>query len=173
MRSTRARVLLENLEKRALLTTSIGFNDDLVQVVSDKEFVFLMGSSGGAFSKTIPLKSAIYDPTSDTVYLVPVSKVKRSLFFEVEPPFVNQANLQAINAKPTNEPLINEGFSNLTDTSGNPIASFPGSNLFSTDGNFFAPTQITKASPAVLSYLFGTPTPATPKVKPRLTHKAK
>ena len=61
-------------------------------------------------------------------------------------------------------PAIAPSFSNLTDTSGNPIAANDPS-IFAVDGLFAATPRVAKASPAVLSYLFGTPSPATPKAK--------
>ena len=130
MRSTRARMLLENLDRRALLTTYI------------------------------PLKSAIYNEATDTVYLVPMNKVK--------PKAIWRDPFQVVSPNPTIAP----SFSNLTDTSGNPIADDP-TNFFTIDGLFAATPHVAKASPAVLSYLFGTPTPAAPKAKPRPAHKAK
>jgi len=121
-----------------------------------------MNLDGSAYyTKNIPLKSAIYDASTETVYLVPMNKVKPNLRWRY--PFQV--------GSPT--PTIAPSFSNLTDTSGNPIASDDPSNLFSTDGRFAATPQVAKASPAVLSYLFGTPTPATPKAKPKPAHKAK
>jgi hypothetical protein len=134
-----------------------------------------------SFSKNIPLKSAIYDAATDTVYLVPVNKVKpvafhtpltRHLGFVVEPPSTFEANLQVLKATPTSTPAIAAAMSNLTDTSGNPIASGDSSVLLPTAGSFAAYPSVAKASPSVLSYLFGTPTHATPKAKPKPTHKA-
>jgi len=113
------------------------------------------------YTKNIPLKSAIYDAATDTVYLVPMNKVKPNARWRY--PF------QVVSPTPTIAP----SFSNLTDTSGNPIASDDPSNFFATDGRFAATPQVAKASPAVLSYLFGTPTPAAPKAKPKPVHKAK
>jgi len=133
---------------------------------------YSLSGGAGALSKTIPLESAIYDAATDTVYLVPVSKVKTSRDFFVESPSENEANLQAMNVRPTNNPAIAQPFSNLTDTSGNPIAAGPNGTSNSLC-NFSAEPQLAKASPSVLSYLFGTPTPATPKVKPKPTHKTK
>ena len=129
------------------------------------------------------MKSAIYDAATDTVYLVPVNKVKPFAFntpfarqypFVVESPSTLEEYLQLLKAPPTNAPAIAQGISNLTDTSGNPIATGTGSSdLLSTDGSFAAYPSVAKASPSVLSYLFGTPTHATPKAKPKPTHKAK
>jgi len=113
------------------------------------------------YTKNIPLKSAIYDAATDTVYLVPMNKVKPNV--RLRYPF------QVVSPTPTIAP----SFSNLTDTSGNPIASDDPSNLFSIDGRFAATPQVAKASPSVLSYLFGTPTHATPKAQPKPAHKAK
>jgi hypothetical protein len=140
---------------------------------SPKQLLFYLGSSGGAFPKTIPLTSAMYDAASNTVYLVPATRVKPSRYFEIEPAFVNQANVRAMNASPNNMPASPAGFSNLVDTSGNPIASFPPANLLSTDGNFSTYPQVAKASPAVLSYLFGPAASARPEARLKSAHTGK
>ena len=106
-----------------------------------------------AFTKNIPLKSVTYDAATDTVYLVPMNKVKpkakwRDPFQVVSP-----------------NPAISPGFSNLTDTSGNPIAANDPSTLLRLDGVFAATPRVAKASPAVLSYLFGTPYPQRSQAK--------
>jgi hypothetical protein len=110
-------------------------------------------NASASYTKNIPLKSAIYDAATDTVYLVPMNKVKPKAIWRY--PF------QVVSPKPTIAP----SFSNLTDTSGNPIAANDPSS-FAIDGLFAATLRVAKASPAVLSYLFGTPTPAAPKREP-------
>jgi hypothetical protein len=74
-----------------------------------------------------------------------------------------EATLQDLKTKPANTPAIPENISNLTDTSGNPIA---GDATGYNDGSLAAQPQLAKASASVLSYLFGTSAPATPKPKP-------
>ena len=70
------------------------------------------GADGAAsFTKNIPLKSAIYDAATDTVYLVPMNKVKPNAKWRY--PF------QVVSPNPS----VTPGVSNLTDTSGNPIAA--------------------------------------------------
>jgi len=132
------------------------------------------------FSKYIPLKSAIYDAATDTVYLVPVKKVKplslhTHFAFLVESPYAFEATLQDLKATPTNTPANAADFSNLTDTSGNPIAmdATGNSDLVTSDGTFSGQPQFAKASASVLSYLFGTPAPTTSKAKAKPAHKAK
>jgi len=64
-------------------------------------------------------------------------------------------------------------FSNLTDTSGNPIASDNPDTSFGSIGDFAGSSRVVKASPSELSYLFGTSTQATPKGNVRPAHKIK
>ena len=107
-----------------------------------------------SFTKNIPLKSAIYDAATDTVYLVPMNKVK--------PKAIRRYPFQVVSPNPT----IATSFSNLTDTSGNPIAANEHIYSVADVGRFAASPRVAKASPAVLSYLFGTPTHAAAKAKP-------
>ena len=101
MRSTRARMLLENLESRSLLST--------------------------------------YKPNAKWRY-----------------PF------QVVSPNPSVTPSV----SDLTDTSGNPIAANDPIYYVADVGRFAASPRVAKASPAVLSYLFGTPTHESAKAKP-------
>ena len=140
-----------------------------------------------AFTKNIPLKSVTYDATTDTAYLVPVTPVKPFAFvpadkvkivshkapypFLLESPSSFEATWPVLPASHAPYPVISEGISNLTDTSGNPIADPAGNGGSPTPGDFYSLPQLAKASPAALSYIFGTPTHAVPKAKPG--HKAK
>jgi hypothetical protein len=113
------------------------------------------GADGAAsFTKNIPLKSAIYDAATDTVYLVPMNKVKPNAKWRY--PF------QVVSPNPSVTPSV----SDLTDTSGNPIAASDPIYSVADVGRFAASPRVAKASPAVLSYLFGTPTHAAAKAKP-------
>jgi hypothetical protein len=67
------------------------------------------------------MKSAIDDASAETVYLVPVNKVKpfnKHWAFEVEAPYMFEATLQDLKTKPTNTPAIAENISNLSDAFG-------------------------------------------------------
>jgi hypothetical protein len=112
------------------------------------------------YTKNIPLKSATYDAANNTVYLVPVNPVKPMN------KLVTKMHIAFQVGSPTSA-----SFSNLADTSGNPIA---GENtiMFSADlGSFAQYSSVVKASPSVLSYLFGTSTHAKPKGNARAAHK--
>ena len=63
-----------------------------------------------------------------------------------------------------------ETLSSLVDTSGNPIAS---DNTDLVIGTFAQFPHVTKESPTVLNYLFGTPTRAEHTPKPGRAHKVK
>jgi hypothetical protein len=117
-------------------------------------------SASSAYTKNIPLKSAIYDAATNTVYLLPVNKVTPS---RIRSPYP----FQVVSPNPT----IAAGVSTLTDTSGNPVTSGDPISLVGIAGRFAATPRLAKASPSILTYLFGTPAPGAPKAKP--THKAK
>jgi hypothetical protein len=129
---------------------------------SSLEVAGTMMSDGGLnqvdYTKNIPLKSAIYDAATDTVYLIPVkpeipNKVAARFHIEFE-----------VGSPPSTS------FSNLVDTSGNPIAS---DNTYDNIGTLAQFSQVTKASPSTLAYLFGTPTQTKPTPKPKHGHKVK
>ena len=127
-----------------------------------------------SYSGRIPLKLATYDAATNTVYLIPVSPLK---------PKPTKAAAKLGIAFQVGVPASNN-FSNLTDASGNPIASDDASinSLFTVAGNFLRNTMPSaEASPSTLSYLFGTPAPASthapahpaPKVHAKPVHKVK
>ena len=100
----------------------------------------------GGLSKRIPLKSALYDAATATVYLVPIKAVNPRSFglpvFEIGPP----------------TSTVDAPISNLTDTSGNPIAPVSGISFYDLSvGTFNETPRLAKASPSVLSFLLGTP----------------
>jgi hypothetical protein len=118
----------------------------------------LMGTSSSvSYSKSIPLKSVVYDATSNTAYLIPVSPTKPNN--RIRRPFEFQVGSPA----PTT-------FSNLRDTSGNPINSLAVTGLVDTAGSFVQQAMVTKASPTVLAFLhLGGPTPT----RHRASHKVR
>ena len=93
----------------------------------------------------------------------------------VESPSTLDEYAQLLKAPPINAPAVAQGISNLTDTSGNPIAvsAAGNSDASSTDATFAALPRVTKASRSVLSYLIGSPSPSKPKATPKPAHTAK
>jgi hypothetical protein len=116
---------------------------------------------GMFFTNTIPLKSAIYDASANTVYLVPVNPVKPSKISRLAARMHHDFQ---VGSPPT------AGFSNLVDTSGNPITSDSPDDIFASIGYFAKFSTAAPASPSVLSYLFGA---ATPKGNAKASHKVK
>jgi hypothetical protein len=114
------------------------------------------------YTNNIPLKSATYDAATNTVYLLPVNPVK--------PNTINKEAARVGAEYEVGSPT-SVSFSNLTDTSGNPIN---GANPAIDDvliGSFLQFTRAAKANPSVLSYLFGAPTQATPNGSAKPRHK--
>ena len=115
-----------------------------------------------AFTKNIPLKSVTYDAATDTAYLVPVTPVKPYAFvpankvkmyihgiypFLIESPSSFEATEPPLPPSQLPAPEVNQGISNLTDTSGNPIADPDGTGGSPSPGTFFSPPQVAKAQP--------------------------
>ncbi len=145
----------------------------VVSSLSQAALAATTGTSG--FSKTVPLKSALYDASNSTVYLVPAGKVKPSSHYWVESPDALQIGLQILQTKPADQLAFPATMSKLTDTVGNPIAQSAEGNegFMSTDGEFGLPFRNAKASPSALAFLFGTTTSATPKGKAKPAHRGK
>jgi hypothetical protein len=113
---------------------------------------------GLIYTHVIAMKSATYDASTNTVYLVPT-----------KPVVPNQAAARLNLAFQVGSP-ITTSFSSLTDTSGNPIELDTDSQEL---GIFAQDPPVTKASTSVLSYLSLTPAHAATKPVAKATHKAK
>jgi hypothetical protein len=114
------------------------------------------------YTTNIPLKSAIYYAPTNTVYLLPVNPVKPNKINKIAAKIGVEFEIGSPNSA---------SFSSLADTSGNPIASGnPAIDSFPNIGSFVQFTEQAKASPSVLSYLFGTPTQAKARGNAKFTH---
>ncbi len=119
----------------------------------------MMSESAGLFySNVIAMKSATYDASTNTVYLVPT-----------KPLVPNQAAARLHLAFQVGSPTTTN-FSSLTDTSGNPIEFDTWSQEL---GRFATGPQVTKASTSMLSYLSLAPAHAKTKPAAKITHKTK
>jgi hypothetical protein len=138
-------------------------NYQVVAPKSSLEVAMLMMSDAPSlvYSNNIAIKSTTYDANTNTLYLVPVNPLK--------PNSVGKKFHAAFEVGSPND----AGFSNLTDTSGNPISSDDPQTMFASLGSFVQMTGVTKAGPSVLSYLSLTPTHSASRGKPKPAHKAR
>jgi hypothetical protein len=138
-------------------------NYQVVAPKSSLQVAMLMMTDGPklVYTKNIAIKSATYDASTNTVYLVPVNPVKpNSVAEKVHAAFQVGSPTAA-------------SFSNLTDSSGNPISDADPQIFLATLGSFVEMPGITKASPSVLSYLSIPPTHSTSRGKLKPAHQAK
>ena len=116
-----------------------------------------IGTNGHAglfsYANNVRIRLDIYDSATNTVYLIPVKPVTPT----TDPTAVKgheQFQVASVNEWPDSYNVI----SSLSDDSGNPISNEPTGNPNAIAGGFVQNTSITKASPSILAYLFGTAT---------------
>lgn len=120
------------LTKRGLVTGfQITFNEPMDPTQAQNVNNYLVSNprttrhtKGGGIttSSSIPLQSATYDATTNTVTLVPAGRVRKAPYFELESTQLAQA-MNALNGSTTPDVTKLSLMSPITDTSGNAIDS--------------------------------------------------